>query len=184
MKMKKWSSQWTQFVQLRKEAWKKIRTSTGFEPVTSQYRCDALLTELWSHRISESLWRKKEIPKSLTFFNLFLFFYFINILLYHTQKKQKNNTKQINKWKKERKKEKIRKRERNNAWCKKVKKSGVTCFKHCWLTTYIYHRLAWVSGLPTGLGEKRFHFSPFPQKRLILRLTIDWKRIGKQLFSF
>ena len=24
MKMKKWSSQWTQFMQLRKEAWKKI----------------------------------------------------------------------------------------------------------------------------------------------------------------
>ena len=30
----KWSSQWTQFMQLRKEAWKKFRTSTGFEPVT------------------------------------------------------------------------------------------------------------------------------------------------------
>ena len=26
MKMKKWSSQWTQFMQLRKEAWKKFRT--------------------------------------------------------------------------------------------------------------------------------------------------------------
>ena len=38
-----WSSQlWTQFMQLRKEAWKKFRTSTGFEPVTSRYRCDAL----------------------------------------------------------------------------------------------------------------------------------------------
>ena len=36
LKMKKWSSQWTQFMQLRKEAWKKFRTSTGFEPVTSQ----------------------------------------------------------------------------------------------------------------------------------------------------
>ena len=44
MKMKKWSSQWTQFMQLRKEAWKKFRTSTGFELVTSQYRCDALPT--------------------------------------------------------------------------------------------------------------------------------------------
>ena len=32
--------------------------------------------------------------------------------------------------------------------------------------------VAWVSGLPTGLGERRFfHFSPFPQKRLILRLA-------------
>ena len=36
-------------MQLRKEAWKKFRTSTGFEPVTSRYRCDALPTELWSH---------------------------------------------------------------------------------------------------------------------------------------
>ena len=48
-KWRKWSSQWTQFMQLRKEAWKKFRTSTGFEPVTSRYRCDALPTELWSH---------------------------------------------------------------------------------------------------------------------------------------
>ena len=37
LKMKKWSSQWTQFMQLRKEAWKKFRTSTGFEPVTSRF---------------------------------------------------------------------------------------------------------------------------------------------------
>ena len=36
--MKKWSSQWTQFMQLRKEAWKKFRTLTGFKPVTSRYR--------------------------------------------------------------------------------------------------------------------------------------------------
>ena len=50
MKMKKWSSRWTQFMELRKEAWKKkFRTSTGFEPVTLRYRCDALPTELWSH---------------------------------------------------------------------------------------------------------------------------------------
>ena len=34
--MKKWSSQWKQFMQLRKEAWKKFRTSPGFEPVTSR----------------------------------------------------------------------------------------------------------------------------------------------------
>ena len=35
MKMKKWSSQWTQFMQLRKETWKKkFRTSTGpFSPL-------------------------------------------------------------------------------------------------------------------------------------------------------
>ena len=41
-------------------------------------------------------------------------------------------------------------------------------------------KVAWVSGLPTGLGEKRFrfHFSPFPQKRLILRLLKkkQWKQ--------
>ena len=38
-----WSSQlWTQFMQSHKEVWKKFRTSTGFEPVTSRYRCDAL----------------------------------------------------------------------------------------------------------------------------------------------
>ena len=51
MKMKKRSSKWTQFMQLRKEAWKKFRTSTGFEPVTSRYWCDALPTEL------RNLWR-------------------------------------------------------------------------------------------------------------------------------
>ena len=49
MQLKKWWSQWTQFMQLRQEAWKKFRTSTGFEPVTSRYRCDALPSELWSH---------------------------------------------------------------------------------------------------------------------------------------
>ena len=58
LKMKKWSSQWTQFMQLRKEAWKKFRTSTGFEPVTSRYRCDALPTELWSH------WRWEQVTLS------------------------------------------------------------------------------------------------------------------------
>ena len=42
-------------MQLRKEAWKKFRTSTGFEPVTSRYRCDALPTELWSH------WRWEQV---------------------------------------------------------------------------------------------------------------------------
>ena len=32
-----WSSQlWSQFLQLRNEAWKKFRTSTGLEPVTSR----------------------------------------------------------------------------------------------------------------------------------------------------
>ena len=53
---KEWSSQlWSQFLQLRKEAWKKFRTSTGFEPVTSRYRCDALSTELGSH------WRWEQV---------------------------------------------------------------------------------------------------------------------------
>ena len=53
---KEWSSQlWSQFLQLRKEAWKKFRTSTGLEPVTSRYRCDALPTELWSH------WRWEQV---------------------------------------------------------------------------------------------------------------------------
>ena len=33
MKMKKWSSQWTQFMQLRKEDWKKFRTLTGSNAV-------------------------------------------------------------------------------------------------------------------------------------------------------
>ena len=37
------------------EAWKKFRTSTGLEPVTSRYRCDALPTELWSH------WRWEQV---------------------------------------------------------------------------------------------------------------------------
>ena len=34
-------------MQLRKEAWKKFKTSTGFEPVTSRYRCDAVDVELY-----------------------------------------------------------------------------------------------------------------------------------------
>ena len=34
---------------------KKFRTSTGFEPVTSWYQCDALPTELWSH------WRWEQV---------------------------------------------------------------------------------------------------------------------------
>ena len=65
MKMKKWWSQRTQFMQLRKEAWKnknknknkktKFRTSTGFETVTSRLRCDALPNELWSH------WRWQQV---------------------------------------------------------------------------------------------------------------------------
>ena len=34
---------------------KNFRTSTGFEPVTSRYRCDALPNELWSH------WRWEQV---------------------------------------------------------------------------------------------------------------------------
>ena len=46
MKVQKWSSQWTQFMQVRKEAWIKIR---ALNPWPRDYRCDALPTELWSH---------------------------------------------------------------------------------------------------------------------------------------
>ena len=52
-----------QFMQLCKEAWKKFRTSMGFEPMTSQYRCDALPTELCNCV-------KK--PERKTFFQAFL----------------------------------------------------------------------------------------------------------------
>ena len=40
---------------------KKFRTSTGFEPVTSRYRCDTLPTELWSHWRWEQ-WNPVEVP--------------------------------------------------------------------------------------------------------------------------
>ena len=41
--VKLWSSQlWTQFLQLRREAWKIHDFNAGFEPVTSRFRCDAL----------------------------------------------------------------------------------------------------------------------------------------------
>ena len=67
MKMKKWSSQWTQFMQFRKEAWKKFRTSTGFEHVTSRLpvRCSTNwamkpLTlgagQLWVHMFPWKKW--------------------------------------------------------------------------------------------------------------------------------
>ena len=66
--MKNWSSQWTQVMQLRKEAWKKkFRTSTGFEPLTSRLpvRCSTnwamkLLTlgagQLWVHMLPWKKW--------------------------------------------------------------------------------------------------------------------------------
>ena len=67
VKMKKWSSQWTQFMQLRKDARKKFRTSTGFEPVTSRLpvRCSTNwamkpLTlgagQLWVHMFPWKKW--------------------------------------------------------------------------------------------------------------------------------
>ena len=54
-------------MQLRKEAWKKFRTSTGFEPVTSRCRCDALTNwamkpltlgagQLWVHMFPWKRW--------------------------------------------------------------------------------------------------------------------------------
>ena len=48
-----WSSQYIfQFKQLERRSLKKIRASTGFEPVTSsKCRYDALPTELWSHTL-------------------------------------------------------------------------------------------------------------------------------------
>ena len=56
MTMKKWSSQWTQFIQLRKEAWKKIQDFNGvWTRDLAIYRCDALPTELWSHWCSEQV---------------------------------------------------------------------------------------------------------------------------------
>ena len=64
MKVKKRSSQWTQFMQLRKEVWKKkFRASTGFEPVNSRYRCDALptflleLSRIDGYRVFPPKWR-------------------------------------------------------------------------------------------------------------------------------
>ena len=78
--MKKWSSQWTHFMQLRKEAWKKFRTSTGFEPVTSRYQCDALPTELWSH------WRWEQVNFSGFFtHHFFIFISFLQFIydLFH-----------------------------------------------------------------------------------------------------
>ena len=49
---KVWSSQlWTQFMQLRLyRSLKKSSSSTGFEPVTSRYRCDALTYEATDDR--------------------------------------------------------------------------------------------------------------------------------------
>ena len=67
----------------KEEAWKNIRGATGFEPVTSQYRCDAWPTELWSHTLgarsicwvhiflcSEMMWNIYEI-----FIEILLFFF-------------------------------------------------------------------------------------------------------------
>ena len=64
LEMKKWSSQWTQFMQLRKEAWKKCRTSTGFEPVTSRamlYQLSYEATDVGSRSIVGSYVPVKEM---------------------------------------------------------------------------------------------------------------------------
>ena len=53
---------------LRKEAWKKFRTSTGFEPVTSRYRCDALPTEYEATDVeSRSISRERYVDTLLEF---------------------------------------------------------------------------------------------------------------------
>ena len=72
MKMKKWSSQSTQFMQLHKEAWKKKKSGLqrGFNPWPLDYRCDALPTELWSH------WRWEQVRWLLTLVSLLHFSYF------------------------------------------------------------------------------------------------------------
>ena len=54
-KWRKWSSQWTQFMQLRKEAWKNSGLQRGLNLWPCDYRCDALPTELWSH------WRWEQV---------------------------------------------------------------------------------------------------------------------------
>ena len=63
MKMKKWSSQWTQFMQLRKEAWKKIQDFNGVW--TQDLRCSTNwamkpLTlgagQLWVHMFPWKKW--------------------------------------------------------------------------------------------------------------------------------
>ena len=56
MKMKKWSLQWMQFMQLRKEAWKKNSgLQWGLNPWPRNYQCDVLPTELWSHWLWEQV---------------------------------------------------------------------------------------------------------------------------------
>ena len=52
----RWLSQWTQFMQLCKEAWKKNSgLQRGLNLWLCDYRCDALPTELWSH------WRWEQV---------------------------------------------------------------------------------------------------------------------------
>ena len=68
MKMKKWSSQWTQFMQLRKEDWKKNSgLQRGLNPWPRYYLCDALPSELWSH------WRWEQVAISCNFLSLYIF---------------------------------------------------------------------------------------------------------------
>ena len=46
MKMKKWSPQWTQFMQLRKDAWKKIQDFNGV------WAPDLVITGAMLHQLS------------------------------------------------------------------------------------------------------------------------------------
>ena len=69
MKMDKWSSHWTQFMQLRQEVWLAWgRTSTGFEPVTSRYLCWTLHS-LFSVPV---LGRQKSVLQLSTFTSLII----------------------------------------------------------------------------------------------------------------
>ena len=67
MKMKKWSSQWTQFMQLRKEAWKKIQDFNGVwtRDLAIPVRCSTNwamkpltlgVGKLWVHMFSWKKW--------------------------------------------------------------------------------------------------------------------------------
>ena len=73
--MKKWSSQWTQFMQVRKEARKKFRTSTGFESVTSQFT-GAMLYQLSYEATSLRFFMHLHKLRSLRW--SFLHFHFIS----------------------------------------------------------------------------------------------------------
>ena len=87
MKMKKWSLQWMQFMQLHKEAWKKNSgLQWGLNPWPRNYRCDVLPTELWSHWLWEQVnnycglksWIFFRLLKLRSLWQSFLHFHFIS----------------------------------------------------------------------------------------------------------